>query len=132
MPRLIDADAFDKVLRDAQLECKKNGGNFRYGVLATVRANLEKAPTVSGWVSVKDRLPSYAELHCEEVLVLHENGSIFLIGFDECIEGESIFGEWEQGFDPISLGATESYWVPLDGVMYWMPLPEPPEVKDEV
>lgn len=44
--RLIDADAFDKALEDAQIQCKRNGGNFRFGVLSTVRANLEKAPTV--------------------------------------------------------------------------------------
>ena len=86
---------------------------------------------MGGWVSVKDRLPSYAELHCEEVLVLHESGSIFSIGFDENIEGESIFGEWEQGFDPISLGTTKSYWVPLDGVRYWMPVPERPKEDDD-
>ena len=45
--RLIDADAFDKVLSDAQNECKKkSGGNFRYGFLSTVRANMLKQPTV--------------------------------------------------------------------------------------
>jgi hypothetical protein len=44
--RLIDADAFDKVLKDAQTECKKNGGNFRFGVLGNVRANLAVFPTV--------------------------------------------------------------------------------------
>ena len=43
--RLIDADAFDKCLEDAQAECKKNGGNFRFGVLNTVRGNLRKQPT---------------------------------------------------------------------------------------
>lgn len=55
--RLIDADAFDRALADAQDECRKNGGNFRYGVLNTVRGNLAKMPTVGGWVSVKDRMP---------------------------------------------------------------------------
>ena len=44
--RLIDADAFDKVLEDAQIQCKRNGGNFRFGVLSRVRANLKNAPTV--------------------------------------------------------------------------------------
>jgi hypothetical protein len=45
--RLIDADAFDKVLSDAQNECKKCGGNFRYGVLSAVRGNMLKQPTVN-------------------------------------------------------------------------------------
>jgi hypothetical protein len=47
MPRYIDADAFDKVLSDAQDKCKKSGGNFRYGVLSTVRGNMLKQPTVN-------------------------------------------------------------------------------------
>ena len=49
--RLIDADAFDNVLQNAQTECKKSGGNFRYGVLSNVRANLAKMPTVSGGIA---------------------------------------------------------------------------------
>ena len=44
--RLIDADAFDKMLIETQAECKKNGGNFRFGVLGNVRANLALFPTV--------------------------------------------------------------------------------------
>lgn len=115
--RLIDADAL--------LEQMKHRRDY-VGRPSDPVCLVEDAPAVGGWVSVKDRLPTYAELGCEEVLVLHESGSIFSIGFDENIEGESIFGEWEQGFDPISLGATGSYWVPLDGVMYWMPVPERP------
>lgn len=41
--RLIDADAFDKMLKEEQA---KNGGNFRFGVLADVRGNLALFPTV--------------------------------------------------------------------------------------
>ena len=44
--RLIDADAFDKTLIEAQAKCKKNGGNFRFGVLGNIRANLALFPTV--------------------------------------------------------------------------------------
>ena len=44
--RLIDADAFDKMLIEAQAKCKKNGGNFRFGVLENIRANLALFPTV--------------------------------------------------------------------------------------
>ena len=44
--RLIDADAFDKMLIEAQSKCKKSGGNFRFGVLGNVRANLAVFPTV--------------------------------------------------------------------------------------
>lgn len=44
--RMIDADALDKMLADAQTECKKNGGNFRVGVLSNVRENIANAPTI--------------------------------------------------------------------------------------
>ena len=58
-PRLIDADAFDKALEDAQIQCKRNGGNFRFGVLSTVRANLKNAPTVNVFTKLWNAL--YAE-----------------------------------------------------------------------
>ena len=107
--RPVDADAFDKVLRDAQLECKKNGGNFRYGVLATVRANLEKAPTVGGWISVKDRLPEAGvkclirDMNDAAIGMIRENG----------------IWQWADG-DFYAKG----------GITHRMPLPEPPE-EDE-
>lgn len=41
--RLIDADAFDKMLIEAQSKCKSN---FRFGVLGDVRGNLVLFPTV--------------------------------------------------------------------------------------
>ena len=76
------------------------------------------------WISVKDRLPTYAEIKDDCVLVLFDDGAICSTEFDECIEGESIFGEWRQNFDPVTLGATDSYWMPLEGVTYWMPIPK--------
>jgi len=57
MSRLIDADALDKALVNAQAECKKNGGNFRFGVLSNVRANIADAPTIDAipmwWITEK-------------------------------------------------------------------------------
>ena len=45
--RLIDADMFEESLKQAQNECRhKEGGNFLFGFLSKVRANLEKMPTV--------------------------------------------------------------------------------------
>ena len=76
------------------------------------------------WISVNDRLPTYAELKDDCVLVMFDDGTICSTGFDECIENESIFGEWRQNFDPVTLGATDSYWMPLEGVTHWMPIPK--------
>lgn len=84
-------------------------------------AMLEEQPH---WIPVEERLPTYAELKNERVLVLFDDGGICSTGFDECIENESIFGEWRQNFDHVTLGATDSYWMPLEGVTHWMPIPK--------
>ena len=44
--RLIDADALDKMLMDAQAVSKEKGGNFRCGVIGSVRENIRMMPTV--------------------------------------------------------------------------------------
>ena len=62
--RLVDADALDITLADAQSTCKKNGGNFRYGVLSNVRANIADAPTIDAipveWL--RDKMRGYASV----------------------------------------------------------------------
>ena len=134
--RLIDADALKKEwgLGDKCEECPQNAWICQYEQDFTRMDTcqmLDDAPTVGGWISVKDRLPTYAEVKDDRVLVLTESGDIFSIGFDECIEGESIFGEWRQNFDPVTLGATDSDWISCDGVTHWMPLPEKPKEDDD-
>lgn len=44
--RLVDADALDNMLAAAQTECKRNGGNFRFGVLSNVRENIVELPAI--------------------------------------------------------------------------------------
>ena len=117
--RPIDADAFDKVLEDAQIQCRRNGGNFRFGVLSTVRANLENAPTVGGWISVSDRLPSegdYRECHENwDGCVIWTNGSDIGLGWYS-----TITGDWADIYD-----------CDIDDVTHWMPLPELPKEDDD-
>ena len=79
------------------------------------------------WVSVNDRLPTYKELHDEQVLALFEDGDIASIGFDECMEPDEYFGYWHQNFDPETLGATDSEWIAIPYVTHWMKKPELPE-----
>ena len=82
------------------------------------------------WIPVSERLPTYAELKDDQVLVLFEDGSICSAGFDECCEPE-VFGYWREYFDPVSLGSLGSEWHPLGGVTHWMPLPELPKEDND-
>ena len=67
--RLVDADAFDRCLADAQSECKKNGGNFRYGVLNQVRGNLDEQPTIPAipidWLDARQTEAYKAVYYCK-------------------------------------------------------------------
>lgn len=60
MARLIDADALDGFLADAQSKCKTKGDNFRYGVLSNVRENIRNITTI-------DAIPvEWLEAHARE------------------------------------------------------------------
>ena len=61
--RLIDADMFDEALKQAQNECRrKEGGNFLFGFLSKVRANLEKMPTVDAVPVVRCKDCKYSHI----------------------------------------------------------------------
>ena len=128
MSRLID----DDVLK-AAINRETHGRNIMLaaGDVLDIIDELPDAESTRKWISVKDKLPTYAELRGDHVLVLFEDGTICSTGFDECIEDESIFGEWRQNFDMETLGATDSDWMPFEGVTHWMPLPEPPKEDDD-
>ena len=84
-----------------------------------------------GWISVKDRLPTYAELHDDEVLVLFEDGGVSSLGFDENMREDEYFGFWKQYYDERTLGATDSEWIAIPYVTHWMKKPEPPKENQE-
>lgn len=115
--RLIDADALDTLLKDAQTVCKRNRDNFRFGVLNNIRGNIAKMPTVGGWISVKDMLPE----EDVEVLVaryMTKNGKK-----KPYVETASqIGGQWFSYTDEWKLNKT-AHSAPFA----WMPLPEPPK-----
>ena len=73
---------------------------------------IDDAPTVSGWVSVKDRLPE----HGKRYLIYATSGDN-KIGY---ITTTAFGGHFV-------LSGRRAYWK----VTHWMPLPEPPEVKNE-
>lgn len=105
--RLIDADAL-LAAYDAQHE----------GAPGKARKLIENAPTVGGWISVKDRLPETND----EVLTTYlyddkphklyvETASYFDDG-----EGE---GHWHSVWDEFSIGRVRKTTIA------WMPMPKP-------
>lgn len=54
---MIDADALDEFLFEAQKSCQQRGEYFRFGVLSNVRANIMNAPTIDAipmwWITEK-------------------------------------------------------------------------------
>lgn len=100
--RLIHADAALIAKLHAQHEGK-------------ARELIEDAPTVNGWISVKDRLPD-------------KNGQYLCwFGKNTIAKGAAIatYLEMWQAFG--SLESLETY----PNVTHWMPLPEPPKEESD-
>lgn len=111
--RMIDADA---LLRRYDEEHEGEPGR--------ARKLIEEAPTVDGWISVKDRLPETQNPVIVSVPP-HKDG--------EC---ESYIGY--VGMAYYTYSGKGGWWCGTDGALYgaiggiptpthWMPLPEPPE-----
>ena len=98
--RLIDADAL-LAEYDAQHE----------GPPGRARALIENAPTIGGWISVKDRLPD------EDDHYLCWFGSFPLGAFARVCT-------WSRNKDAFWCYADNSKW---HNITHWMPLPEPPK-----
>ena len=109
--RLIDADAFDEMLIDAQKECKRNGGNFRFGVLSNVRENLRMMPSIEQkqrWIPVTELVP------CDdEDVLIYTEGKGFVIGFREGVA----WYDYQHNH--------------LRKIAYWMRIPLLPEEEPE-
>ena len=105
--RLIDAD-----------ELLRRYDKTHVGEPGRARKLIEKAPTVGGWISVKDRLP---KIMINKVLVWleHEDLNGYIgYGHYEKFHGEEMWYDLEHGerFDKRGYIVT-----------HWMPLPEPPK-----
>ena len=116
---------------DVMRQISSGKDELRYRELRDYAEDALELLKARQWVSVKDKLPSYAELKAEEVLVLLDDGCICVSHYDECIDDGSIFGEWQQYYDPQTLGTLDSEWIPLEGVTHWAMLPEPPKEGED-
>lgn len=101
--RLIDADAL-----------KEDLTRFYDGEV-TARDLIDEQPTVGGWISVKDRLPKTNEM----VLVLVKSKEYVNYHVIAMLMQD---GDWDSNDDYFCMSDDE--------IIYWMPLPEPPEEDD--
>ncbi len=107
--RLIDADAVIEKCGDWYVE---EGPEI--GFIGALKSLIDEQPTVSGWISVKDRLPA------EETEYLCWFGDFPMGAFARVCRWNKIRG---------------AFWCYSDNakwafVTHWMPLPEPPKDGD--
>lgn len=77
----------------------------------------------SSWIPCSERMPEESG----EYLCYSQDGDVFDAYFDSCVDDEFPIGEWQQPFDPVTMGWMGDRWIPYDFVTHWQPLPEPPE-----
>ena len=105
--RLIDANTLK-----AEFTGNFNGG---YYTVPEIQAHIDTAPTIGGWISVKDRLPeeygNYLAVVDGEVTECTYSGPFI----------KGIITGWS------TCEANGLKWLRDEHVTCWMPLPEPPK-----
>lgn len=151
--RLIDVDALKKDWRMGNKcdECERDPRAcqyYDYMLRMSVCSMLDDAPTVGGWISVKDSLPEsgkHVHLSCEIRLLSGRRKQYTCVGFyakahtlsegsypedDEAYDYDEEEDEYylkEGWYEVIHNWDEYSSIVIGDFVTHWMPLPKPPE-----
>lgn len=120
--RLIDADELIKHFKEFHEYYTEDNLKFDEDEIYSV---IGEQPTVSEWISVKDRLPDEDGSYL--TYLGFSDGGIAECNFDT---DEGAFGWWSTEFDPVTYGYVESNFEEASAVSHWMPLLEgPPEVE---
>lgn len=143
MPRLIDADALKKewhlgdVCETCGQDTRQCGNDYCFSRM-DVCGMIDEAPTVSGWISAKDRMPENAKhpgAFCPRYLVYTDYGITegWYNPDRECWYGYLSFMIDSNEFNVRNIDL-ERGDVPKRvknlPVKYWMPMPEPPKEEE--
>jgi len=128
--RPIDADVYVKRL----IKLAKNAENNAMPMTATqfkwtADDMKENAPTINGWISVKDRLPEINK----DVLILYESKVSHETGYAiTCMTDSFYFGSKPIPYSTPQWLEPWQYFRENNVITHWMSLPEPPkEVKQD-
>ena len=108
--RLIDADALKDNFPNARADIFENCRNCTCLDNERINQIIDSAPTIGGWISVKDRLPE-------------DEGDVIVYGVSPRGRKKTAIMNY------LAFEADRPRWA-LDGiwtVLYWMPIPEPPK-----
>lgn len=127
--RLIDADALDAAFTD--LRFNADGTLAHWGDRPDwclhgreVEKLIHDAPTVGGWISVKDRLPGINE----DVLILYESKVLRETDYAiTCLKDSFYFGGTPIPYQTPQWEEPWQYFRKNNVITHWMPLPEPPK-----
>ena len=109
--RMIDADALIEWIDENVSENTPYALVTKAVVISALKSK-NVTQTVGGWISVKDRLPDKAGIY----IICDHYGNVMSRHF--CKQHGRFAGYWH-------FNGSAKYGNPL----YWMPLPEPPEVE---
>lgn len=124
--RLIDADAaFDAL--DEKIPQDEVSDYFD-GIMYAMQYIVNDAPVCGQWINVKDKLPN----DHEQVLV-HLKGDKYTTEKSRMEIATFALGDFFLYYQYRDNTTNGLFTIPycVDSVTHWMPLPEPPEVKNE-
>jgi len=120
--RLIDADAFDKCLEQAEIEATKRQKYVFSSAINTIRGNLANFPPINQWIPCSERLPEdeYVLISKKPTKISGSKWSVAIAIRTADPRSRKI--QWrDSGFGIIQ----------DDKVLAWQPLPEPYKEEEE-